>query len=103
MKLINNRYGSIKFHEDPNDPGVMVADKSEATREQVRVEIRESNTLGPGWVKIPVSTPSEESQAASWRAWGLSPEEARLAAGGGPASRSDDAGTAFRKLLNTVR
>lgn len=45
-------------------------------------ESKETATLGPGWVKVPVSTPPQLSQTDSYRALGLSEAEAALAANG---------------------
>ena len=82
-----------------------VLDQMERPREEsVReaTSLREAETLGPGWTRtrVPIATPNEQSQAASWRALGFSNEEARVAAGGG---HGNDAGSGLGDLRGVVR
>jgi hypothetical protein len=88
----------LKFHVDPARPGVPIPD-DEATRAAFEaidsarsahrpaegresVNIRESKTLGPGWVKVPIPTETEQSVVRSFILLGLSESEARFAATG---------------------
>lgn len=113
MKLVNNKYGAISFHEDPKHPGVTVADESSRTEESVReprerhrrMNISESqSTLGPGWVKIALPSAAEQSIARSFALLGFTESEARVAASGRRAvMNNDDSASALRGLLSVQR
>jgi hypothetical protein len=70
-----------------NDEAREVIAKIESRPRQKNAEsIRNINesavALGPGWVKVPITSPLERSQMASFRALGFTEAESKIAASG---------------------
>jgi|HubBroStandDraft_1064217.scaffolds.fasta_scaffold00047_12 hypothetical protein len=88
-----------------NEDGVWVA-PSEATKQALKERVllsedRKNESLGPGWVRVPVPSAQADVQVASFKRLGLSEEEAKVAAGVSRPPLQND--TATRQWSESVK